>query len=127
MFDGRTYLMETALKGDFGLVKAWRADPFGNLQFRGTAMNFNPECAKAGRYTIVEAEELVPAGAMDPMEVHLPGIFVSAIVKTDHEKPVAVSLSCWSWSFDWMRFGFVRFRLSSPDLKVLPLFPAKLP
>jgi 3-oxoacid CoA-transferase subunit A len=79
-FDGEAYVMERALVPDVALVKAWRADRSGNLQFRLTARNFNPAAAMAGRVCVVEAEELVDVGAMVPDEVHLPGIYVHRIV-----------------------------------------------
>ncbi len=79
-FDGQHYVLETALKADVSLVKAWRADASGNLQFRKTARNFNPAAATAGKVCIVEVEELVDVGAIDPDHVHLPGIYVDRIV-----------------------------------------------
>ena len=79
-FDGETYIMERALMPDVSLVKAWRADRSGNLQFRLTARNFNPAVAMAGKVCIVEVEELVETGAMEPDQVHLPGIYVHRIV-----------------------------------------------
>ncbi|MFD0739061.1 CoA transferase subunit A [Lysobacter koreensis] len=79
-FDGHHYVMETALKADVSLVKAWKADTAGNLVFRKTARNFNPACAMAGRVCIVEVEELVEVGAIEPDHVHLPGIYVDRIV-----------------------------------------------
>ncbi len=79
-FDGRHYVMETALKADVSLVKAWKADHAGNLVFHETARNFNPACAMAGKTCIVEVEELVDTGALDPDHVHLPGIYVDRIV-----------------------------------------------
>ena len=79
-FDGHWYVMETALKADVSLVKAWKADGAGNLVFRKTARNFNPAVAMAGRTTIVEVEQLVEVGAIDPDHVHLPGIYVDRIV-----------------------------------------------
>ena len=79
-FDGHHYVMETALKADVSLVKAWKADTSGNLVFRKTARNFNPACAMAGKVCIVEVEELVEVGAIDPDHVHLPGIYVDRIV-----------------------------------------------
>ena len=79
-FDGEAYVMERALVPDVALVKAWRADRSGNLQFRLTARNFNPAAAMAGRVCVVEVEELVDVGAMVPDEVHLPGIYVHRIV-----------------------------------------------
>ena len=78
--DGTHYVLETALKADVSLVKAWKADKAGNLVFRKTARNFNPACAMAGKVCIVEVEELVEVGAIDPDHVHLPGIYVHRIV-----------------------------------------------
>lgn len=79
-FDGKTYLLERAITGDFALVKAWKADRSGNLVFRKTSRNFNPLCATAGKVTIVEVEQLVETGELDPDEIHLPGIYVQHIV-----------------------------------------------
>lgn len=79
-FDGQHYVLETALKADVSLVKTWKADRAGNLVFRKTARNFNPACAMAGRVCVVEAEEIVEVGAIDPDQVHLPGIYVDRIV-----------------------------------------------
>jgi 3-oxoacid CoA-transferase subunit A len=88
-FDGQLYVQETWLRADLAIVKAWRADPHGNLQFRKTARNFNPVMATAAKVTVVEAEELVEAGAIDPDCVHTPGIFVQRIVKsTINEKRI---------------------------------------
>jgi len=78
--DGHWYVMETALKADVSLVKAWKADKAGNLVFRKTARNFNPACAMAGKVCIAEVEELVEVGEIDPDHVHLPGIYVDRIV-----------------------------------------------
>lgn len=83
-FDGKHYVMETALRADVALVKAWKADEAGNLVFRKTARNFNPACAMAGKVCIVEVEEVVPVGALDPDQVHLPGIYVHRIVHNPH-------------------------------------------
>ncbi|MGV8960564.1 MAG: CoA transferase subunit A [Stenotrophomonas sp.] len=83
-FDGKHYVMETALKADVALVKAWKADTAGNLVFRKTARNFNPACAMAGQLCIVEVEEIVELGAIDPDQVHLPGIYVDRIVLNAH-------------------------------------------
>jgi len=80
-FDGETYILETGLRADVALVKAWRGDSEGNLVFRKTARNFNPVMATAGRVTIVEVEELVEVGAIDPDHVHTPGIFVDRILQ----------------------------------------------
>lgn len=79
-FDGKHYVLETALKADVSLVKAWKADTAGNLLFRKTARNFNPACAMAGKVCVVEVEEIVALGAIDPDQVHLPGIYVDRIV-----------------------------------------------
>jgi 3-oxoacid CoA-transferase subunit A len=78
--DGKHYVLETALKADVSLVKAWKADKAGNLVFRKTARNFNPACAMAGHVCVVEVEELVEIGEIDPDHVHLPGIYVDRIV-----------------------------------------------
>lgn len=79
-FDGETYVMERSLVPDVSLVKAWKADRSGNLLFRRTARNFNPNVAMAGKVTIVEVEEIVETGAFDPDHIHLPGIYVHRIV-----------------------------------------------
>ena len=83
-FDGHTYVMERALMPEVSLVKAWKADASGNLIFRRTARNFNPAAAMAGKTTVVEVEELLPVGAIDPDAVHLPGIYVHRIVVNAH-------------------------------------------
>lgn len=83
-FDGREYLLERALAGDVALVKAWKGDRHGNLVFRKTARNFNPLVARAAKLTIAEVEELVPAGTLDPDEIHLPGIYVQRIIQGEH-------------------------------------------
>ena len=83
-FDGQHYVMETALRADVALVKAWKADTSGNLVFRKTARNFNPACAMAGKICVVEVEEVVEVGAIDPDQVHLPGIYVDRIVHNPH-------------------------------------------
>lgn len=80
-FDGRTYVLERGIVGDFALVKAWKADEFGNLIFRKTARNFNPMIATAGKITVVEVEEIVPVGSLDPDQIHTPGVFVQRIFK----------------------------------------------
>jgi 3-oxoacid CoA-transferase subunit A len=79
-FDGHVYVMERSLSPDVALVKAWKADRSGNLVFRRTARNFNPACAMAGKVTVVEVEQIVETGALDPDAVHLPGIYVHRIV-----------------------------------------------
>ncbi len=88
-FDGETYVMEKSLVADVSLVKAWKADPVGNLIYRKTARNFNPNVAMAGKTTIVEVEELVGIGELDPDAIHTPGIFVHRIVvNTNPEKRI---------------------------------------
>jgi 3-oxoacid CoA-transferase subunit A len=79
VFNGKTYLMEYAFDADFAIVKAWKGDTLGNLIFRSTARNFNPMMAMAGKITIAEVEELVPAGSLDPDQIHTPGIYVHRI------------------------------------------------
>lgn len=88
-FDGKAYVLETALKADFALIKAWRGDRQGNLVYRKTARNFNPMMATAARITIAEVEELVEPGVLDPDEIHTPGIFVQRILQgTSYEKRI---------------------------------------
>jgi 3-oxoacid CoA-transferase subunit A len=79
-FDGHLYLLEPALRADVSLVKAWKADEAGNLVYRKTARNFNPMVATAGKTTVVEVEEIVPIGALDPDQIHTPGIFVHRVI-----------------------------------------------
>jgi 3-oxoacid CoA-transferase subunit A len=89
VFNGKPYLMEYAFDADFAIVKAWKGDTTGNLIFRGTARNFNPLMAMAGKITIAEVEELVPAGTLDPNYIHTPGIYVHRIFQgTDYEKRI---------------------------------------
>lgn len=86
-FDGEPYIRETWLKADLAIIRAWRADPAGNLMFRKTARNFNPNMATAAKITVAEIEEIVPAGTFDPDHIHTPGIYVDRIVKaTSNEK-----------------------------------------
>lgn len=88
-FGGRKYVLEKAIIGDFGIVKAWKGDAMGNLVFRKTSRNFNPICAMAGKITIAEVEELVPVGALDPDQVHLPGVYVHRIFQgKNYEKRI---------------------------------------
>ncbi len=87
-FDGETYIMETGLVADVSIVKAWKADTEGNLIYRKTARNFNPMMATAGKVTVVEVEEIVEAGELDPDNIHTPGIFVQRIIKGEHEKRI---------------------------------------
>lgn len=84
MFGGKPHLLEHAFEADFALVKAWKGDEAGNLIFKGTARNFNPMMAMAGRVTVAEVEELVPAGTLDHNAIHVPGIFVHRIVQGTH-------------------------------------------
>lgn len=79
-FDGKEYILEPSLTADVALVKAYKADKAGNLVFRKTARNFNPECAVAGKFTVVEVEQIVEIGEIDPDDIHLPGIYVNRII-----------------------------------------------
>lgn len=89
VFNGKPHILETALEADFALVKAWKGDTAGNLIFKGTARNFNPVMAMAGKITVVEVEELVQAGNLDPNMIHLPGIFVQRIFQGEkYEKRI---------------------------------------
>lgn len=89
IIDGRGCVLEAAIRGDFAIVKAWKADRWGNLTFRKTARNFNPLCAAAGKITIAEVEELVPAGTLDPNHIHTPGIYVHRIFQgSNYEKRI---------------------------------------
>ncbi len=83
-FDGKMYVLEPAYKADFSFVKAWKGDEVGNLIFKGTARNFNPCMCGAAKITIAEVEELLPAGSLDPNEIHIPGIFVQRIFQGEH-------------------------------------------
>jgi acyl CoA:acetate/3-ketoacid CoA transferase alpha subunit len=111
MFNGKKYLLEEAIRGDVALVKAWKADPLGNVVFRylqtdrrigplqttipflprKTARNFNPPVAKSAKRTIVEVEEIVPIGSLDPENIHLPGVYVERVFQgKDYEKRIEV-------------------------------------
>ena len=79
-FEGKSYILENALTADVALIKAYKADKAGNLIFRKTARNFNPECAMAGKFTIAEVEQIVEIGELDPDEIHLPGIYINRVV-----------------------------------------------
>jgi len=83
IFNGKPHILESALTADFAIVKAWKGDTEGNLVYKATAMNFNPMMAMAGKITIAEVEELVPAGSLDPNFIHTPGIFVQRIFQGD--------------------------------------------
>jgi 3-oxoacid CoA-transferase subunit A len=87
-FDGQTYILETGLKADLSIVKAWKADTEGNLIYRKTARNFNPMMATAGKVCIAEVEEIVPVGALDPDQIHTPGIYVKRLVQGSFEKRI---------------------------------------
>jgi 3-oxoacid CoA-transferase subunit A len=88
-FDGRDFVLERGIKGDFSFVKAWKGDKFGNLIFRKTSRNFNPMAATAGKITVAEVEELVEVGELDPDQVHTPGIYVQRIFKgTNYQKRI---------------------------------------
>ena len=88
IFDGETYILERGIKTDLSLVKAYKGDEKGNLTYRRTAMNFNPECATVGKVTIAEVEELVPVGSLDKMAIHTPEIYVQRILQGKHEKRI---------------------------------------
>jgi 3-oxoacid CoA-transferase A subunit len=93
-FGGKDYILEPSLRVDVSLVKAWKADTLGNLVFHGTARNSNPDVAKAGKFCVVEAEEIVQACDLDPDEIHLPGIFVDKVIHADvNEKPIQNSIA----------------------------------
>ncbi|MCH4295821.1 CoA transferase subunit A [Shewanella sp. 3B26] len=87
-FNGRQYILEESIKGDFALVKAWKADTYGNLVFRKTARNFNPLAAMAGKVTVVEVEQIVAPGELDPDEIHTPGIYVDRLIQGSFEKRI---------------------------------------
>jgi len=88
-FNGKPHILESALTADYAFVKAWKGDTAGNLIFKGTARNFNPMMAMAGKITVAEVEELVPAGELDPTQIHTPGIFVQRIFQgKDYEKRI---------------------------------------
>ena len=88
-FNGKPHILESALTADFAIVKAWKGDTAGNLIYKATAKNFNPMMAMAGKITIAEVEELVPAGELDPNQIHTPGIFVQRIFQgVDYEKRI---------------------------------------
>jgi len=87
-FDGQTYILERGIVADLSIVKAWKADPSGNLVFRKTARNFNPPAATCGKICIAEVEEIVPMGSLDPDSIHLPGIYVHRLIQGDHEKRI---------------------------------------
>lgn len=87
-FNGRHFILEEALTGDFAIAKAWKADRYGNLVFRKTARNFNPMAITAGKIAVVEVEEIVEVGELDPDEIHLPGIYVNRLILGTFEKTI---------------------------------------
>ena len=88
-FNGQPHILELSLEADFTFVKAWKGDTAGNLIYKGTARNFNPMMAMAGKITVAEVEHLVPAGDLDPASIHTPGIFVQRIFQgKDYEKRI---------------------------------------
>jgi 3-oxoacid CoA-transferase subunit A len=87
-FDGQTYILERSIVADIAIVKAWKADPTGNLVFRKTARNFNPPAAMCGKICVAEVEEIVPLGSLDPDTIHLPGIYVHRLIQGAHEKRI---------------------------------------
>ncbi|MBE1554342.1 CoA transferase subunit A [Sporosarcina limicola] len=88
VFDGKEYVLEESLRADFALIRAAKADKFGNLVYNKTAQNFNPMMAAAGRFTIAEVEEIVETGDLDPATVHTPSIYVQGLVQADQEKRI---------------------------------------
>lgn len=87
-FDGETYIMERGIFADLSIVKAWKADETGNAIFRKTARNFNPPAAMCGKVCVMEVEEIVPVGTLDPDHIHLPGIYVNRLIQGTHEKRI---------------------------------------
>ena len=80
--------MERGIRADLAIVKAWKGDAQGNLTYRMTAMNFNPEAATSGKVTVAEVEEMVPVGTLDKMKIHTPGVYVQRVFEGDHEKRI---------------------------------------
>lgn len=87
-FDGETFIMERGIFADLAIVKAWKADETGNAVFRKTARNFNAPAATCGKICVLEVEEIVPTGSLDPDSIHLPGIYVNRLIQGDHEKRI---------------------------------------
>lgn len=87
-FDGETYVLERGIVADVSIVKAWKADESGNAVFRKTARNFNPPAAMCGKVCVMEVEEIVPTGSLDPDTIHLPGIYVHRLIQGEHEKRI---------------------------------------
>ncbi|WP_370287208.1 CoA transferase subunit A [Pseudooceanicola nanhaiensis] len=88
VFDGEEYILERGIFADLSIVKAWKADETGNLVFRKTARNFNPPAAMCGKTCVVEVEEIVPTGSLDPDHIHLPGVYVHRLIQGEHEKRI---------------------------------------
>ncbi len=88
VFDGQEYVLERGIFADLSIVKAWKADETGNAVFRKTARNFNPPAAMCGRVCVMEVEEIVPTGSLDPDHIHLPGIYVHRLIQGEHEKRI---------------------------------------
>jgi 3-oxoacid CoA-transferase subunit A len=89
-FDGRKYILEESIQGDFAIVKAWKADRYGNAIYRHTAQNFNPMAATAGKITVMEVEEIVEPGELDPTQIHTPGIYVDRLIQGTFEKRIEI-------------------------------------
>jgi 3-oxoacid CoA-transferase subunit A len=87
-FNGRKYIMEESITADFAIVKGWKADWYGNVVYRHTAQNFNPAAATAGRITVVEVEEIVAPGELEPSQIHTPGIYVDRLIQGTFEKRI---------------------------------------
>ncbi|MDO6680982.1 CoA transferase subunit A [Oceanobacter sp. 5_MG-2023] len=87
-FNGREYLLEESIRGDFAIVKGWKADRYGNVMYRHTAQNFNPMAATAGKITVVEVEELIEVGELEPSQIHTPGIYVNRLIVGSFEKRI---------------------------------------
>jgi 3-oxoacid CoA-transferase subunit A len=87
-FNGRPHIMEEAIIGDFAIVKGWKADWYGNVIYHHTAQNFNPMAATAGKITVVEVEEIVEPGELDPSQIHTPGIYVDRLIQGSFEKRI---------------------------------------
>ncbi len=87
-YNGRSYILEESITGDFAIVKAWKADRYGNAIYRHTAQNFNPMAATAGKITVMEVEEIVEPGELDPAQIHTPGIYVDRLIKGTFEKRI---------------------------------------
>ena len=87
-FNGRNYILEESITGDFAIVKGWKADRYGNVVYRHTAQNFNPMAATAGKITVVEVEEIVEPGELDPTQIHTPGIYVDRLIQGNFEKRI---------------------------------------